>query len=133
MTRILALDWGDKRVGVAFSEGFFASPRGIIQRGSNLETYAEIEALIAETGAELLVIGLPLSFDADERVGFQAKRVLKHRDALAEQISIPIKMVDETYTTVDAEEFLQASGRKGKVPIDAAAAAVILQRYLDAQ
>ncbi len=131
MTRILALDWGDKRVGVAFSEGFFASPHSVIRRGSNLETYAKIEALVAETGAELLVMGLPVSFNPDEPLGFQAKRVLKHRDALAERLAIPIEMVDETYTTVDAEAYLRQAGKKGKIPIDAAAAAVILQHYLD--
>ncbi len=58
--------------------------------------------------------------------------MLKHRDALAERVNIPIKMVDETYTTVDAEELLRESGRSRKIPIDAVAAAVILQRYLDA-
>ncbi len=131
MTRILALDWGDKRVGVAFSEGFFARPHSVIRRGSNVETYAKIEALIAKTGAELLVLGLPTTFDPDHPIGFQAQRVLKHRDALAARLAIPIKMVDETYTTVDAEEYLRESGKWGKIPIDAAAAAVILQHFLD--
>ncbi len=131
MTRILALDWGDKRVGVAFSEGFFASPHSVIQRGSNRETYAKIKALVAKTGADLLVMGLPTTFNPDEPIGFQAKRVLKHRDALAERLTIPIKMVDETYTTVDAAEYLREAGKKGKIPIDAAAAAVILQHFLD--
>jgi len=131
MTRILAIDWGEKRVGVAFSEGFLASPHSVIRRGSNVETYAKIEALVVETGAELLVMGLPTTFNPDEPLGFQAKRVLKHRDALAERLAIPIKMVDETYTTVDAASYLHQAGKTGKIPIDAAAAAVILQHFLD--
>jgi len=133
MTRILAIDWGEKRVGIAFSEGFFATPHGIIHRKSNADTYAKITALIAEIHADLIVMGLPTTFNPESPIGFQAKRILKHRDALAAQIDIPIKMVDETYSTVDAEDFLRQSGRKNKVPIDAAAAAVILQHYLDEQ
>ncbi len=131
MTRILALDWGEKRIGVAFSAGFFAAPHSVIQRKSNADTYAKIAALVTETGAELLVMGLPTTFDPEHPIGSQAKRVLKHRAALAEQLNIPIKMVDETYSTVDAEEYLREAGKTGKIPIDAAAAAVILQNYLD--
>ncbi len=133
MTRILALDWGEKRIGVAFSEGFFATPHSVIHRKSNADAYAKIVALIAETQADLIVLGLPTTFNPESPIGYQAKRILKHREALTAQIEIPIKMVDETYSTVDAEDFLTQSGRKKKVPIDAAAAAVILQHYLDEQ
>ena len=133
MTRILAIDWGEKRVGIAFSEGFFATPHSIVHRKSNADTYAKIAALVSSLDAELIVMGLPTTFDPESPIGFQAKRVLKHRNALAAQLNVPVKMVDETYSTVDAEEFLQQSGRKNKVPIDAAAAAVILQHYLDEQ
>ncbi|HHJ06596.1 MAG TPA: Holliday junction resolvase RuvX [Anaerolineae bacterium] len=131
MTRILALDWGEKRIGVAFSEGILASPRGVIKRKSKAEDYARIAALVAETGAELLVIGLPTTFDPDNPIGPQAKRVLKHSKALKKHLDIPIEMADERYSTVDAGEYLRQSGKKGKIPIDAAAAAVILQTYLD--
>lgn len=131
MTRTLALDWGEKRIGVAFSEGFLASPHSVINRTSKAQDYARIAALVTETRAERLVLGLPTSFNPDEPIGPQAKRVLKHSQALSQILTIPIDMVDETYSTVDAEMFLRQSGKKGKVPIDAAAAAVILQAYLD--
>ena len=131
MTRVLALDWGEKRIGAAFSEGILASPRGVIRRKSKADDYARIANLVQETGAEILVIGLPTTFDPDNPIGPQAKRVLKHRKALKKHLDIPIEMVDERYSTVDAGEYLRQAGKKGKIPIDAAAAAVILQTYLD--
>jgi len=133
VTRILALDWGEKRIGVAFSEGWLASPHSVIHRRSKAEDYARIARLVAETHAELVLMGLPATFNPDEPIGPQARRVLKYKDALAEHLTIPIELADETYSTVDADEFLRQSGKRGKIPIDAAAAAVILQQYLDKQ
>ena len=129
--RILALDWGEKRIGVAFSEGFLASPHSVIRRKSKVEDYARIVNLVAEMKAELLVIGLPKSLNPDHPIGPQAKRVLQYSQALVQQLEIPIELVDESYSTVDAVAFLRQSGRRGKTPLDAAAAAVILQSYLD--
>ena len=131
MSRILALDWGGKRIGVAFSEGYLASPHSVIQRKSKAEDYARIARLVSQTGAEVLVIGLPRSLSGHDPIGPQAKTILKHSRALAKHLTVPIEMVDESYSTADAANFLRQSGRKGKVPIDAAAAAVILQAYLD--
>ena len=131
MTRILALDWGEKRIGVAFSEGILASPHSVIKRKSKAEDYARIADLLTETGAELLVIGLPTTFDPENPIGPQAKRIIKHSRVLKKRLDIPIEMVDETYSTADAGEYLRQSGKKGKISIVAAAAAVILQTYLD--
>jgi putative Holliday junction resolvase len=129
--RTLALDWGEKRIGVAFSEGFLAAPRAVIRRKSNAQDYARIADLVAETGAEVVVMGLPKSLNPDTPIGPQAKRVLKHYRALGQQLAVPVILADESYSTSDAAEFLRQSGRQGKIPIDAAAAAVILQAYLD--
>ena len=131
MSRILALDWGEKRIGVAFSEGFLASPHSVIHRKSKAQDYARIAQLAQETGAELVVMGLPASLNPDNPIGPQAKRILKHHQALSNLLPIPIQLVNEAYSTVDAGQILQRSGKKGKIPIDAAAAAVILQSYLD--
>lgn len=131
MTRILALDWGEKRIGVAFSEGILASPHSVIKRRSKTKDYEQIVQLTIKTEADLVVLGLPTSFDPNNPIGPQAKRVLKHYRALEKLLDIPIKLSNESYSTVDAANFLQQSGRKTKVPIDAAAAAVILQAFLD--
>ena len=129
--RILALDWGEKRIGVAFSEGFLAAPHSVIQRKSKAEDYARIVNLVEQMKAEVLVIGLPKSLNPEQPIGPQANRVLNYSRALAEHLEIPIALVDESYSTVNAAEFLHRSGRRGKTPLDAAAAAVILQTYLD--
>jgi putative Holliday junction resolvase len=131
--RVLALDWGEKRIGIAFSEGFLASPHSIIKRKSKVEDYTRIAHLVAETQAEVLVLGLPKSLNPEQPIGPQARRVLKHHQALADYVDIPILLVDERYSTVEATDFLRQSGKQGKVPIDAAAAAVILQNYLDSR
>jgi putative Holliday junction resolvase len=75
-------------------------------------------------------------------MGSQARRIKRYADALAQTIDIPLEFFDESYSTVDAETYLTAPsfeegrrkpGKRGKAPIDAAAAAVILQNYLDSQ
>ena len=131
MSPILALDWGEKRIGVAFSEGILASPHSVIERKNRTEDYARIVALVDELRVERVVMGLPKSLNPDQPVGPQAKRILRHYRALTKQLAVPIDLVDERYSTVDAADFLTQAGRRGKTPIDAAAAAVILQKYLD--
>lgn len=129
--RVLALDWGEKRIGVAFSEGFLASPHSVIIRKSRKEDYARIARLASELEVATIVLGLPQSLNPDAAIGPQAKRILKHQRELAEYTDRPIELVDEAYSTVDAAEMLRQTGRRKKTPIDAAAAAVILQTYLD--
>jgi putative Holliday junction resolvase len=128
---ILGLDWGEKRIGVAFSEGVLASPHSVIERKTRQADYARIAALVAETGAERVVLGLPQSLNGDQPLGPQARRVLRHYRALVRHLSVPVELADERYSTVDAAEHLAQAGRRGKTSIDAAAAAVILQAYLD--
>ena len=110
----LALDWGEKRIGIAFSEGFLAAPHSVIRRKTNAQDYARIAALVAETGAELVVMGLPKSLNPDTPIGPQAKRVLKHFRALEQHLDVPVVLADERYSTADAAEFLRQSGRQGK-------------------
>jgi putative Holliday junction resolvase len=131
--RVLALDWGNKRIGVAFSEGYFAQPHSVIRRSSNAKDYARIVALVAETGAEVVVLGLPRSFNPAEPIGPQAKLVLKHYQALQEALDVPLALVNEQYSTADATALMTQAGKKNKIPIDAAAAAVILQTWLDGE
>lgn len=131
MTRVLALDWGQRRIGVAFSEGFLAQPYTVIERRSRQIDYERIADLVSKLAIEELVIGLPYAADPQNPVSAQVKTILKHARNLAVQLPVPVKTVDEAYSTVDASELLERSGRQKKVAIDAAAAAVILQRYLD--
>ncbi|OQY46394.1 MAG: Holliday junction resolvase RuvX [Anaerolineaceae bacterium 4572_78] len=130
MTRILALDWGEKRIGIAYSEGIIASPYTVITRTRKKDDYAKIAKFVGQTEAELLIIGLPCTFDSDHPIGHQAKRILKHKRALEHVLSIPIKLVDERFSTIDAKILLRHKGKKRKPAIDAIAAVVILQSFL---
>jgi putative Holliday junction resolvase len=136
--RILGLDPGERRIGIAISDptGTLARPLQTLVRGSREEDFAAIAALVAEHNVELVVVGRPLSLDGTE--GPQARRVARYADALAACLHVPLVSWDERFTTVAADEILrQTRGRKGrrrartKGRVDAIAAAVILQSYLD--
>lgn len=130
--RLMALDIGERRIGVATSSsGIVASPHSVIRRTSKKQDFAKLRKLIDALQIERLIVGLPYSLSGAEAIGPQARRVMRYTEALAETVTIPYEYVDESYSTVDAAALQAASGRK-RVPIDAAAAAVILQRYLDA-
>jgi putative Holliday junction resolvase len=137
--RFLALDVGDRRVGVAVSDesGLIASPLLVIRRVSKLEDFARIAGLIEQQGAEGLVVGLPLN--ADGTLTAQAARIKRYATALqealrAEQLEPSIVFWDERMSTREAQQAMISSGRRAKdrrANIDAVAAAVILQDYLD--
>jgi putative Holliday junction resolvase len=131
--RILALDVGKRRIGVAISDpmGVTARPLSTIDR--NRQTPAKILNMVQELGVELLVIGLPLHLNGTE--GEQADDVRKFAAKLsAAGCSVPIKFIDERLTSVEAEARLsdrRGSWRKKKSRIDAFAAALILEAYLN--
>lgn len=129
--RLMALDIGERRIGIATSEsGIFATPYGVLHRKSKKEDFAKLERLITECQIGRLIIGLPYSLDDHQKIGPQARRIMRYAEALSKIITIPLEYSDESYSTIDAKSYLLASGQK-KVPIDAAAASVILQGYLD--
>jgi len=136
--RVLALDVGERRVGIAISDptGTLARPLQALARGSREEDFAAIAALVAEHDIGLVVVGQPLSLDGTE--GPQARRVARYAEALAAHLTVRVISWDERFTTVEAEKVLR-QGRKEKDrrrartkgELDAVAAAVILQGYLD--
>jgi len=128
---LMALDVGERRIGIATSaSGILATPHSVLRRTSKKEDFARLGQLITELRVERLVVGLPYSLSGHETMGPQARRIKRYAQALAQTIDIPLDYFDESYSTVEAEAFLEASGQKN-VPLDAAAAAVILQNYLD--
>lgn len=150
MTRWMALDVGKARIGVAVSDpsGFLASPYTILRVSRDeLQTFRAIQRLVSETGAEGLVIGLPISLDG--KIHAQGELIQAFAERLRPHISIPITFWDERFSTVEAQRLLidreeakgrqrRGSQRRAQVPrrhkrygIDALAAAVILQEYLD--
>ena len=131
--RVLGLDVGDRRIGLALSDptGMLASPFGYVERGPS--DIADILRVAEENEATEIVVGLPLSMSGDS--GTQAGKVRGFIRDLRSRTDLPIKTVDERLSTVQAQGMLQQSGRRlrdrDRGEIDAAAAAVILQAYLD--
>jgi putative Holliday junction resolvase len=139
--KLLALDVGERRIGVAVSDetGLIATPLTTIRRASKVEDFARIAGLIREQQAQAVVIGHPLNRDGS--AGPQARRVEKYAQALAvalrdEGLEVPVILWDEYLSTWQAEEALAGVGRRSKVRragLDAAAAAIILREYLEAR
>ena len=127
----MALDIGEKRIGIATSEsGIIATPHSVLKRKSKQEDFARLQQLLETMHIERLIIGIPYSVSGYDIIGPQARRIQRYTDALAAVITTPIEFYDESYSTVDASARLLAAGKK-KIPIDAAAAAVILQNYIN--
>jgi putative Holliday junction resolvase len=106
-----------------------------LQRRSKAEDFAAIASLVREQQVDTLVVGKPLNMDGS--VGYAARRVVRYAErmvaALAEMgLDVDLVLWDERLTTVEAERAIQAAGGK-RTDVDAAAAAVILQSYLDQQ
>lgn len=132
--RVLGLDIGSKRIGVAVSDelGAVASPVGFVARGR--DDRAAFRELLDRYGAVRLVAGLPASLSGRE--GPQAADTRAYAEALAADLGVPLDYWDERLTTTIAERSLLAAGArrdKRRERIDAVAAAVMLQGYLDAQ
>jgi len=134
--RILALDVGDKRIGVAISDPsqLLARSLKVIQRGSRQEDFAAVARLVEEYEVERVVVGYPRSLDGT--VGEQADKVERYAAGLAEVLTVPVLLWDERFSTVSAERLMREAGSRGKKRrewVDAVAAAVILQDYLDSR
>jgi putative Holliday junction resolvase len=132
--RIMALDVGGKRTGVAVADelGIIATPIGYVRRGTG--DRAAFQELIERWQVDALVVGLPTSLSGKE--GPQAAEVRTYANALAKELSLPLEFWDERLTTTIAERALIAGGHRRnrrKERVDAVAAAVILQGYLDAK
>ncbi len=135
MGRILALDIGEKRIGTAVSDetGTLARPLTTITRGAKRDDFERIAQLVDQQQAERVVAGYPLSLSGSE--GPQARRVRRYAQALASRLPVPLELWDERYTTVEAVERLRDSKRRrpgDRGQLDAAAAAILLQDYLEA-
>jgi len=137
--RVAALDLGTRRIGVAYSDSgrTIASPWGTIERsGDPARDRAAVLEAVREVEASTVVVGLPLSLSGD--VGPAARAALEEAAALRallEPLGVSVETADERFTTVEAERSLRAAGRSGKKArgvVDAAAAMVLLQAWLDA-
>ncbi len=133
-TRNLGLDIGDKRIGVALSDpgGILASPLTIIDREDDELDIKTITDIIDQHQVKQIIVGLPRSMDGS--IGKQAEKVKAFTQELRSHTEVPVEFRDERLTTVSAKRLMREAGTKKtskRARYDAAAAAIILQGYLD--
>ena len=132
--RILAVDHGEKRIGLALSDptGTIASPLQVIKHVSRLLDVAQVANIAQEQEAGLIVIGQ--SFDEEGNPNLAGRRAAKFAEALKEQTRVPVVLWDESFSTQDARAArieLSVSRKKRAGHHDALAAVMILQSYIE--
>jgi putative Holliday junction resolvase len=134
--RSLGLDVGDKRIGIALSDplGMLARPLSVLERSEDSADIEIILKLVTQQQAGMIIVGIPLSMDGG--IGTQAQKVQLFAEKLKFASAVPLQYRDERLSTVDAKRLLEAGRKKKshfvkKGAYDAAAAAVILQSYLN--
>ncbi|PIU57866.1 MAG: Holliday junction resolvase RuvX [Deltaproteobacteria bacterium CG07_land_8_20_14_0_80_38_7] len=138
--KILCLDVGEKRIGLAASDalGITVNAIGTITRTTKQKDFSEILRYLSENNAEKLVIGLPLNEEGE--IGVSAKKILKFVKELKgflhnKKHDMPVETWDERYSTAEAEAYLigfDVSRKKRKKVIDKMAAVMILRSYMEA-
>ncbi|MSP86181.1 MAG: Holliday junction resolvase RuvX [Methylotenera sp.] len=131
---VLCFDFGEQRIGVAVGEHVLANanPLTAIDNESNEVRFAVITTLIKEWQPKLLIVGLPLSLDGKETSVTQLCKKFARR--LNGRFNIPVMLIDERYSSVEASDLLRQAGIKGraqKTLLDQMAAQTILQSYFD--
>ena len=131
---VLCFDFGEQRVGVAVGEHTLtnANPLMVIDNESNEARFTIISQLIKEWQPKLLIVGLPLSLDGSETNVTQLCKKFARR--LNGRFNLPVMLIDERYSSVEASDLLKQAGIKGlaqKTMLDQVAAQTILQSYFD--
>jgi putative holliday junction resolvase len=133
-SRILALDLGKKRIGMAISDPLGVSAQGLpnLERTNKRADLAELARQVEEREVGLILIGNPMHMSGRE--GRQSAWVREFAEALAERAGLPVRLWDERLTTVQASRVLRESGisiAKRALAVDRLSAVILLQSYLD--
>lgn len=137
MGRVLAVDWGQRRIGIALSDESraIASPMMVLHRSSSLDhDLNHIVQICGQHDVSLIIFGLPVRLDGT--MGPEAEGVLQVIEKLGERTDITVQTWDERLSTTAAEKALlegNVSRKKRRGVIDQVAAALVLQSYLDSQ
>ena len=131
--KIMAVDFGDARTGLAICDKteLLASPVGVIHEKRFEHAVEKVAAAAAENRAEAVIVGLPLNMNGSE--GPRAELCRNFAGQLSSRVNVPVRMWDERQTTVSAAGYLNQTdtrGKKRKEVIDAVAAVIILDSYL---
>ena len=130
--RYMALDLGNRYIGIALSDalGMIARPVKVIKRTSRVNDYTIYNQLITENNVQAVIVGLPINMDGSE--GKQANWVRDYMEAFSSTTDIPVHFWDERLTTEIASDIVKENRKSPThARVDAVAAAVILQSYLD--
>ena len=127
MSRVMALDYGEARCGVALSDptGTLATPLPVVERAGTKKGLGRVAELVSAHGAERVVVGLPLSLSGGD--SGQTAETRDFAERLARRVQVPVELYDERLTTKQAER----SG--GTADADSRAAAHLLEAFLDAR
>lgn len=130
MGSVLGLDYGTRRIGIAGSDStrLIATALGCHREPEDGSVLAHLARLVRERDVDTFVVGLPLT--ADGRSGPIADRARRFAERLEQEFGLPVVLVDERYSSQEADRWL-AGRRRAKGERDAAAAALILQQFLD--
>ena len=134
--RIMAVDHGEKRIGLALSDptATIASPLQVIKHTTRLMDAAQVANLASENDVELIIVGQ--SFDEEGNPNLAGRRAANFADVLKEQTNLPIELVDESFSTNDAQRTVIEMGvsrKKRKGHHDALAAVMILRSYIESK
>ncbi|RLD14644.1 MAG: Holliday junction resolvase RuvX [Caldiserica bacterium] len=134
--RILGIDWGDKKMGVAISDPMNIIARGVgVFYGEEKEKIEKLREMVDRFNVELIVLGFPLSLSGE--VGKQAEKILKVKEKIETTLKIKVELVDERFTTKIANTPIKKSkekrkkGRKKVLDDDTSSAIIILNSYLE--
>ncbi len=134
--RILALDVGERRIGLAVSDPLGLTAQGLrtLERANNRQDFARLAELATQWEAALILVGYPVELSGAE--GRQAQAMRSFAATLSARLGVPVKLWDERLTTREAQRVLRQTGtsiRKRAPALDRMAAVLLLQSYLDAQ
>ncbi len=132
--KIMSIDYGDARTGVAFCDvrEMLATAYTVIHEAYQPKLVKQLVEIVNKEKAEMVVIGLPRNMDGS--YGFRAEKCRELGELLKSEIDIPVDFEDERLTTVIAHDILSSNnvgGKKRKSTVDAVSAVVILQSYID--
>ena len=130
--KILGIDYGQKRIGLAMAQNAMAFPFKTLEKSTRDKLFADLVAIIESEGVEAIVLGLPLDMNGEETL--TTRQVLNFRDSLARRTELPIHLVNEALTSFDARQRLHEAGvpqRRHKEMLDQMAAVCILETYLE--
>jgi putative Holliday junction resolvase len=132
--RILGIDLGQKRIGLAITDrdGQFAFPDSVLSSAGPKKDVAAIAQIVAEREIGRVVVGLPKHMDG--RMGPEAEAAERFASTLEKAAGVPVETLDERWTSVEAERVLRDRGhdaKRSKQHVDAVAASIILRTYLD--